>query len=161
MGVKAAGAVASGAAAAAGPSWHGQMTPAGADGSTHVGTSPCAEIDMNDSSIPVPDEAPVSRRTRYSLAIATLLSSAPGMTQGTVEGPLAMAATGRRVHFADEWDGNYDAETDESEHDQSEYVFFDDEDDDGDTGVDDDDTKQQDGESNTTVSFEVTESTPR
>ena len=86
MGVAAAGgAVASGAAAPAGPSWHGQIAPAGADGSTHVGASPCAEIDMNDGSMPVLDEAPVSRRTRYSLAIVTLLSSAPGTTQGTVE----------------------------------------------------------------------------
>ena len=63
MGVAAAGAVASGAAAAAGPSRHGQMALAGAGESTHVGASPCAEIDVNDDSMPVPGEAPVSQRT--------------------------------------------------------------------------------------------------
>ena len=104
---------------------------------------------MNDGSMPVPDEVPVSRRTRLSLAMATLVPSAPGTTQGTVEGPLTWAATTRRVRFADEaeWDDEYDADTDESERDRSEYVLFDDEDDDGDPIVDDGDTAQQDGES--------------
>ena len=149
MDVAAAGAVASGATPAAGPSWHGLLTPASTDGSTHVGVSPCAEVDMNDDSKPVPDDASVSRRTRLSTAIATSLSSAPGTAQGTVKGPLTWAVTSRRVRFADEaeWDDEYDADTDESVRYQSEYVLFDDEDDDGDTGVDDDDTKQQDGES--------------
>ena len=89
---------------------------------------------MNDDSMPAPDEAPVSRRTRLSLAMAALLSSAPGTTQGTVEGPLTWADTTRRVRFADEaeWDDEYDTNTDESERDRSEYVLFDDEDDDGD-----------------------------
>ena len=78
MDVAAAGAVAAGAVATAGPSWHGQMTPAGAGGSTHVGAPPSAETDMDDGSMPVPDEPPVSMRTRASLEIATLLSSVPG-----------------------------------------------------------------------------------
>ena len=69
---------AAGAVTTAAPSWHGQMTPAGAGGSTHVGASPCAEIGMNDGSMPVPDEPPVSMRTRASLAIATILASEPG-----------------------------------------------------------------------------------
>ena len=93
MDVAAAGAVASVATLAAGPSWHGLMTPACTDGSTHVGASPSAEVDLNDGSMPVPDEAPVSRRTRPSTAMGTLLSSAPGTTQGTVEGPLVWAAS--------------------------------------------------------------------
>ena len=148
MDVAAAGAVASVATPAAGPSWHGLMAPASADGSTHVGASPCAEVDMNDGSMPVPDEAPVSRCTRLSLAMATLLSSAPGTAQGTVKGPLTWAATTRRVRFADdaEWDDEYGADTDD-ERDRSEYVLFDDEDDDDDPGVDDDDTAQRDGAS--------------
>ena len=94
---------------------------------------------MNDGSMPVPDEAPVSRRTRLSLAMAALLSSAPDTTQGTAEGPLTWAATTRR-------DDEYNADTDESERDRSECVLFDDEDDDGDPGVDDDATAQRDGE---------------
>ena len=79
---------------------------------------------------------------------ATLLSAAPGTTQGTAEGPLTWAATTRRVRFADdaEWDDEYGADTDD-ERDRSEYVLFDDEDDDDDPGVDDDDTAQRDGES--------------
>ena len=105
-------------------------------------------MDLNDDCIPVPDEVPVSRRTRLSLAMASLLSSAPGTTQGTVEGPLTWAATTRRVRFADEaeWDDEYAADTDD-EHDESEYVFFGDEDDDDGLAGDDDDTAQHDGES--------------
>ena len=139
---------AAGAVATAGPSWHGQMTPAGAGGSTHVGASPCAEIDMNDGSIPVPDAPPVSMRTRASLATATMLPSAPGTAQGTVEGPLTMAAAARKqVRFADEWGDEYDAEIDDSESAQAERVFFGDEDGDGDPGDGDGDMQQQDGES--------------
>ena len=98
------------------------MTPASTDWSTHVGASSCAEIDMIDGSMPVSDEAPVSHRTRLSLAMATLLSSAPGTTQGTAEGPLTWAATTWRVRFADEaeWDDEYDADTDKGERDRTE-----------------------------------------
>ena len=148
MDVAAAGAVASVLTLAAGPSWHGLMTPASTDGPAHVGTSPSAEMDLNDASIPVPDEAPVSRRTRLSLAMASLLSSAPGTSQGTGEGPPVWTSPTRRVRFADEaeWGDEYDAGTDD-ERDQSEYVFFDDEDGDDDPAVGDDGTVQQDGES--------------
>ena len=123
------------------------VTPASTDGPAHVGASPSAEMGLNDGSMPVPDEAPVSRRTRLSLAMVSLLSSAPGTTQGMGEGPLAWTSPTRRVRFADEaeWDDEYDADTDD-ERDQSEYVFFDDEDDDDGPAVDDDDTAQQDGE---------------
>ena len=51
------------------------------------------------------------------------------------------------VRFADEWDGEYNAETDESESAQPDRVFSDDEDDDGDPGDDDDIIQQRDGES--------------
>ena len=148
MDVAAAGAVASVATPAASPSAHGLMTPASTNGSTHVGASPSVEVDLNDGSMPVPDEAPVSRRTRLSTALATLLSSAPGTTQGTVEGPLVWAASTRRVRFEDEaaWDAEYGADT-ADERDRSEYVFFDDDDDDDDPGVGGDDTAQRDGES--------------
>ena len=97
-----AGAAAPAEAPAAGPSWHGLMTPASTDGSTHVGASPSAEMDLNDASMPVPDEVPVSRRTHLSLALASMLSPAPGTAQGTAEGPLTWAAMTRRVRFADE-----------------------------------------------------------
>ena len=53
---------AAGASAAAGSSWHEQLTPANADGSTHTGAPPCAETDMDDDSIPAPADAPVSMR---------------------------------------------------------------------------------------------------
>ena len=102
---------------------------------------------MNDGSMPVPDEPPVSMRTRASLEIATLLSSVPGTAQGTFEGSLTMVVARQRVRFADEWDDEYDAETVESESDQAEYVSFDDEDDDGDPGGGDGDMQQRDGES--------------
>ena len=136
------------ASAAAGSSWHEQLTPASADGSALTGAPTCAETDMDDGSIPAPADAPVSMRTRASLAIATMLPTAPGTLQGTVEGPLTMAAAAHtHVHFADEWDGEYDAETDESDGTQAERVFFDDADDDDDPGDDDGDMQQRDGES--------------
>ena len=53
---------AAGAGAAAGSSWHEQLTPANADGSTHTGAPSCAETDMDDSSMPTPADAPVSMR---------------------------------------------------------------------------------------------------
>ena len=53
---------AAGASAAAGSSWHEQLTPANADGSTHTGAPSCAETDMDDSSMPTPADAPVSMR---------------------------------------------------------------------------------------------------
>ena len=148
MDVTAAGAVASVEAPAAGPSWHGLMTPASTDGSAHVGASPSAEMDLNDVSMPVPDEVPVSRRTRLSLTMASLLSSAPGTAQGTGEVPPAWTSPTRRVRFADEaeLDDEYDADTDD-ERDQSEYVFFGDEDDDDGIAAGDDGTAQHDGES--------------
>ena len=59
---------------------------ASTDGSTHVGASPSVEMDLNDGSMPVPGEVPVSRRTRLSLAVASLLSSAPGTTHDTRHG---------------------------------------------------------------------------
>ena len=40
---------AAGAGAAAGSSWHEQLTPANVDGSTHTVAPPSAEIDMDDS----------------------------------------------------------------------------------------------------------------
>ena len=69
----------------------------------HTGAAPSAEMDLNDDSMPVPDEAPVSRRTRLSLALAPVLPAASGTTQqGTVEGPDTWSATARRVMWADE-----------------------------------------------------------
>ena len=114
------------------------MTPASTGGSTYTGAAPSAEMDLNDDSMPVPDEAPVSRRTRLSLALASVLPPASGTAQGTVEGPATWAAMTRRVRFADEheWDDEYDASTDD-ERDDSGYVFFGDEDDDGLAGDDD------------------------
>ena len=53
----------------------------------HAGAAPSAEMDLNDDSNPVPDAAPVSRRTRLSLALASMLSPAFGTAQGTAEGP--------------------------------------------------------------------------
>ena len=160
MDVTAAGAPAPAEAPAAGPSWHEAMTPASTGGPTHTGAAPSAEMDLNDDSMPVPDEAPVSRRTRLSLALASMLPSspswvvarptfgsshdspAPGTAQGTVEGPPTWAAMTRRVSFADEheWDDEYDASTDDERGDSG-YVFFGDEDDDGSAG-DDDSTSQ-------------------
>ena len=147
MDVTAAGAATPTEAPAAGPSWHGLMTPASTDGSTHVGASPSAEMDLNDGSMPVPDEVPVSRRTRFSLALASMLPPAPGTAQGTAEGPPTWAAMARRVRFADEheWDDEYDASTDD-ERDDSGYVLFGDEDDDGLAG-DDNNTSQHGDES--------------
>ena len=83
MDVTAAGAAASVEAPAAAPSWHGPMTPASTGGPAHVGASPSAEMDLNDGSMPVSDEIPVSRRTCLSLAMASLLSSTPVTAQGT------------------------------------------------------------------------------
>ena len=103
---------------------------------------------MDDDSIPAPADALVSMRTRASLAIATMLSAAPGTAQGTVEGPLTMAAAARKhAHFAGKWGEVYDAETDASEGAQPERVFFDDKNDDVDPGDDDGDIQQRDGES--------------
>ena len=103
---------------------------------------------MDDGSMPAPADAPVSMRTRASLAIETILRTAPGTLQGTVEASLTMAAAARKyVHLADEWDDEYDAETDESDGTQAERVFFDDADDDDDPGDGDGDMKQRDGES--------------
>ena len=133
----------------AGPSWHGLMTPASTGGPTHTGAAPSAEMDLNDDSMPVPDEAPVPRRTRLSLALASVLPAASGTTQGTVEGPATWSATARRVMWADEhgWDDEYYATTDD-EFDDSHYVLFEDDDDDGDGVIgDDDDTSQHAGES--------------
>ena len=123
------------------------MTPAGTGMPAHTGVAPSAEMDLNDDSMPVPDEAPVSRRTRLSLALASVLPAASGTTQGTVEGPATGSATARRVTWADEheWDDEYDETTDD-EYDGSHYVLFDDDDDDG-TIDDDDDTSQHAGES--------------
>ena len=147
MDVTAAGAPAPAEAPAAGPSWHEAMTPASTGGPTHTGAAPSAEMDLNDDSMPVPDEAPVSRRTRLSLALASMLSTAPGTAQGTVEGPVTWAAMTRRVRFAGEHerDGEYDAST-EDERGDSGCVFFGDEDDDG-SADDDGNVSQHDGES--------------
>ena len=104
-------------------------------------------MDLNDGSMSVPDEAPVSRRTRLALALASVLPAAPGTTQGTVEGPATWSAVIRRVMWADEheWDDEYYATTDD-ERDDSQYVLFDD--DDGNSIIgDDDDTSQHEGES--------------
>ena len=84
--VTAAGVAAPAEAPAAGPSWHGLMSSASTDGSTHVGASPSAEVDLYDDSMPVPDEVPVSRSTRLSLALASMLPPAPGTAQGTADG---------------------------------------------------------------------------
>ena len=78
---------AAGASAAAGSSWHEQLTPANVDGSTHTVAPPSAETDMDDVSMPAPADAPVSMRTRASLAIEIMLPTASGTLQGTVEGP--------------------------------------------------------------------------
>ena len=123
------------------------MTPADTSTSAHTGATPSAEMDLNDDSMPVSDEAPVSRRTRLSLALASVLPAAPGTTQGTVEGPAPWSATVRRIMWADEheWDDEYYATTDD-EFDDSHYVLFDDDDGDGIIG-DDDDTSQHEGES--------------
>ena len=123
------------------------MTPADTGVPAHTGASPSAEIDLNDDSMPVPDDAPVSRRTRLSLALASLLLAASGTTQGTVEGPATWPAIARRVTWSDEraWDDEYDAATDD-EYDSSNYVLFDDDDGDG-IVDDDDDTSQHAGES--------------
>ena len=97
----------------------------------HTGASPSAEMDLNDGSMPVPDAAPVSRRTRLSLALASMLPHAAGTAQGTAEGPSTWAAMTRHVRFADEheWDDEYDASTDD-EYDDSNYILFDEDDDD-------------------------------
>ena len=55
----------------------------------HTGAALSAEMNLNEDSMPVPDEVPVSRRTRLSLAMASLLSSAPDTAQGTGEVPPA------------------------------------------------------------------------
>ena len=108
-------------------------------------------MDLNDGSMPVPDVAPVSRRTRLSLALASMLPPAAGTAQGTAEGPSTWAAMTRRVRFADEheWDDEYDAST-VDERDDSNYVLFDEDDGDGfgaDVTGDEDDTQQHEGES--------------
>ena len=96
-----------------------------------TGASPSAEMDLNDDSPPVPDAAPVSRRTRLASAMASMLPHAAGTTQGTVEGPSTWAVMTRHVRFADEheWDDEYDASTDD-EYDGSDYVHFDEDGDD-------------------------------
>ena len=111
----------------------------------HTGAAPSAEMDLNGDSIPVPDEAPVSRRTRLSLALASVLPAAPGTTQGTAEGSATWSATTRRVMWADEhtWGDEYYATTDD-ERDDAQYVLFDD--DDGDSTIgDDNETLQHEG----------------
>jgi hypothetical protein len=40
-------------------------------------------MDLNDDSMPVPDEAPVSRRTRLSLALASVLPAACGSIEAS------------------------------------------------------------------------------
>ena len=117
------------------------VAPPGTGVLAHTGAAPSAEMDLNDDSMPVPD-APVSRRTRLSLALASVLPAASGTTQGTVEGPATWSGTARRVMWADEheWDDEYDA-TAEEEFDDSHYVLFDDDDGDGVT-ADDGDTPQ-------------------
>ena len=138
---------ASAEAAAAGPSWYGLMTPASTGGLTHTGATPSTEMGLNDGSMPVPDEAPVSRRTRLSLALASVLPAAPGTTQGTVEGPATWSAVTQHVMWADEheWDDEYYASTDD-ERDDSHYVLFDDND--GDGAIDDDDGTSQHDDKN-------------
>ena len=91
-------------------------------------------MDLNDDSPPVPDAAPVSRRTRLALVLESLLPvrrTSSSTLQGTVEGPATWAAMTRRVTFADEreWDDEYDASTDD-EYGGSDYVHFDEDGDD-------------------------------
>ena len=99
-----------------------------------AGASPSAEMDLNDDSPPVPDAAPVSRRTRLASVLESLLPvrrTSSSTLQGTVEGPPTWAAMTRRVRFADEreWDDEYDASTDD-EYGGSDYVHFDEDGDD-------------------------------
>ena len=122
------------------------VAPPSAGVPARTGAAPSAEVDLNDDSMPVPD-VPVSRRTRLSLALASVLPAASGTTQGTVEGPATWSATARRVTWADEreWDDEYDATTEE-EFDDSNYVLFDDDDDGILADEDEDDTPQHAGE---------------
>ena len=124
---------------------------ANASAQGHTGASPSAEMDLNDGSMPVPDVAPVSRRTQLSLTLASMLPPAAGTAQGTAEGPSTWAAMTRRVRFADEheWDDEYDAST-ADEYDDSNYILFDEDDGDAfgaDGTGDGDDTQQHEGES--------------
>ena len=116
---------------------------------------------MDDGSMPVPADPPVSVRTRASLAAAAMLSGAAGAACGTTAVPPDKDApkVRTRVHFEDEWDGEYDAETDEHASAQPERVFFDDEDDDGDPG-DDDDMQQRDGESSDEYEASINDKIP-
>ena len=93
-------------------------------------------------------------RTRASLAASAMLSGAFGAANGAAAVPPDEVVPKVRTHvrFADGCDDECDAETDESERDQAEYVLFDDEDDNGDPGGDDDDKKQRDGESGRLIS---------
>ena len=142
-----AGASAQAEAPAAAPSWHGSMTPMSTGGPSPTGAAPSAEMDLNNDSMPVPD-APVSRRTRLSLALASVLPAASGTTQGTAEGPATWSATARHVMWADEheWDDDEYYATTDDEFDDSHYVLFDDDDGGGAIG-DDDDTSQHADES--------------
>jgi hypothetical protein len=123
------------------------VTPTSTSVPGYTGAAPSAEMDLNDDSMPVPDEAPVSRRTRLSLALTAMLTGASGTTQGTVEGPATWSTATRRVTWQDEheWEDEYDATTDD-ERDDSNYVLFDGDDGDDITG-DEDDTSQHEGES--------------
>ena len=140
---------AAGAVATAGPSWHGLDDASGRGRVDARGRVPVrGDRHERHKHAGAGRTAGVSMRTRASLAIATMLASAPGTAQGTVEGPLTMAAAARKqVRFADEWEDEYDAETDESESEQADRVFFGNEDDDGDPGDGDIDMQQRDGES--------------
>ena len=127
------------------------MTPADTNESMRTGTAPSAEMDLNDDSMPVPDDAPVSRRTRLSLALASVLPAASGAVPDATDGAAAEAPSARRVRFSgvEESDDEIKEATDD-EWDDSGYVFFaggdDDEHANGDDN-DDDSTAQRDGES--------------
>ena len=89
-------------------------------------------MDLNDDSMPVPDVAPVSRRTRLSLALASMLPPASGTSTRHGRGTGHLGGHDPACPFADEheWDDEYDASTDD-EHDDSNYVLFDEDDGDG------------------------------
>ena len=55
------------------------VAPPSAGVPARTGAAPSAEVDLNDDSMPVP-EVPVSRRTRLSLALASVLPAASGTT---------------------------------------------------------------------------------
>ena len=119
-----------------------------------TGAAPSAEMDMNDDSMPVPDVAPMTRLTRFQLAIRGVANAvrpdASGTTQGTAEGTATWTANPAvTVQLDYDWDDEYDESTDE-ERDDSNHVFFgaDGGDDTGDgTTGDGDDTSQHDSES--------------